>query len=103
MAVTFDNRPIYLGDRIILTGSYLSADTEAGRPVTDVPGIVIDAVIVMNTEAPTNKSMKTSGNINMPTQAVVSGDRRGFSLVGYGLDPGNTNGDGKILVYGRRA
>ena len=104
MAETFSKRPIYLGDRIVLGATYLAADTDAATPrVINVPGIIIDAVIVMNTEAPTNANMKTAGNTNIATQAVISVDKRSITLVGVGQDPGVDNGNGKLLIYGRRA
>ena len=104
MAVTFDKRPIYLGDRIVLAATYEATDTNAATgTVVSPPGMVIDAVIEMNTEAPTNINMHTSGNANTQTQAVLAATRRTFTLTGVSQDPGTDNGDGKLLIYGRRA
>ena len=104
MAVTFDKRPIYLGDRIVLAAEYEAADTDPGSPlVINVPGMVIDAVIVMNTEAPTNVNMKLAGNTNNPSQAVVNANRKSITLTGISQAPGTDNGNGKLLIYGRRA
>lgn len=104
MAVTFDKRPIYLGDRIILTAEYTASETDVATSVNiNVPGMLIDAIIVMNTEAPTNVNMKTAGNTNTATQAIISTDRRAFTVLGGGSSFGTDNGDGKIMIYGRRA
>lgn len=104
MAVTFDKRPIYLGDRIILTAEYTASETGLGSAVPiNVPGMLIDAIIVMNTEAPTNVNMLTAGNINTPTQAIIGSDRRFFSVHGGGTGFGTNNGAGKVMIYGRRA
>ena len=103
MAVTFDKRPIYLGDRIILTAEYTASETAGGADSINVPGMLIDAVIVMNTEAPTNVNMLTAGNTNMATQAIIGADRRSFSMAGGGSGFGTNNGAGKVMIYGRRA
>ena len=103
MAVTFDKRPIYLGDRIILTATYTASETSIPASTIKVPGMLIDAIIVMNTEAPTNVNMKTAGNTNTPTQAVIGTDRKSFSVLGGGSAFGTDNGDGKVMIYGRRA
>jgi hypothetical protein len=104
LAVTFDKRPIYLGDRIVLTAEYTASETDLlTSAVVNVPGILIDAIIVMNTEAPTNVNMKTAGNTNTPTQAVIGDNRRSFTILGGGSGPGTDNGTGKLMIYGRRA
>ena len=104
MAVTFGKRPIYLGDRIILTAEYTASETDMLSTATiNVPGILIDAIIVMNTEAPTNVNMKTAGNTNTATQAIIGTDRRSFTVLGGGSGPGTNNGAGKVMIYGRRA
>jgi len=104
LAVTFDKRPIYLGDRIILTAEYTAAETDvaASLPIK-VPGMLIDAIIVMNTEAPTNVNMLTAGNTNTATQAILGTDRRSFTILGGGSGFGTNNGAGKLMIYGRRA
>ena len=104
MVVTFDKRPIYLGDRIVLTAEYTAGETDATASVNiNVPGMLIDAIIVMNTEAPTNVNMKTAGNTNTPTQAAIGDNRRSFTILGGGSGPGTDNGTGKLMIYGRRA
>ena len=104
MAVTFGKRPIYLGDRVVLSAEYEAADTDPASPsVIKVPGVLIDAVMLMNTEAPTNVNMKTSGNVNVATQVVLDVSRRSFTLTGVSQAPGTDNGSGKLLIYGRRA
>ena len=87
-----------------MTATYEAADTDPATPRTiSPPGMVIDAVIVMNTEAPTNLNMKTAGNTNMATQAVISADKRSITLTGATENPDVDNGNGKLLIYGRRA
>lgn len=104
MAVTFGKRPIYLGDRIILTAEYTAGETDVAASIPiEVPGMLIDAIIVMNTEAPTNVNMLTAGNINTATQAIIGGDRRSFTVLGGGSAFGTDNGAGKVMIYGRRA
>jgi len=65
--------------------------------------MLIDAIIVMNTEAPTNVNMLTAGNINTATQAIISVDRKSFTILGGGSGFGTDNGAGKVMIYGRRA
>ncbi len=104
MAVTFDKRPIYLGDRIILTAEYTAGETDVVSSFAiNVPGMLIDAIIVMNTEAPTNVNMLTAGNMNTATQAIIGNDRRSFTVLGGGSGFGTDNGAGKVTIYGRRA
>ena len=108
MAITFSKRPIYLGDRIILTGSYEAGDTVITTAAIPVPGILIDAIAITGL-APTNIVLDNAtviggaGTINLATQAVLSADRRGFQLFGIDGSPATNNGAGKFTIYGRRA
>ena len=107
MAITFSKRPIYLGDRIILTGSYEAGDNVVNSTSLTLPGIIIDAVAVTGL-APTNYLLATgieggTGNFNAATQCIVSADRRGIRFVGVDGSPATNNGAGKFTIYGRRA
>jgi len=107
LAITFSKRPIYLGDRIILTGSYEAGDSVVNSAFQALSGIIIDAVAVTGL-APTNYLLDTgvvggTGNLNAATQCVVNTDRRGFRFVGMDGTPATNNGAGKFTIYGRRA
>lgn len=103
MAITFDERPIYLGDRILLTGSYEAADTDPDTATNiTVPGITIDAVLNLGF-TPTPINIGTCGNLTLPTQVVIGVNYDSFSLSGIETEPGGgNNGGGKLLIIGRR-
>jgi hypothetical protein len=80
MAVTIDPRPSYMGDRMIVTGTYEAGDTEI-----DLSGLLasIDTASLLKTGA--------------------AGPLEAYSIDGTSIKMNAVTADGKFLAIGRRS
>ena len=104
---TFDARPTYFGDRMILTGSYTAGDG-AGAVTISVSDLLasIDAVIV-NPNSLQNQGVEegaAADESDVVTMKTI--DLATFSGTTITITPGQAGGTvvaGTFLVFGRRS